>query len=83
MNKAGRNDRILELPTSRLALFCGWPLSGKTTLAHAVAELLALYHLDIDTGIRVPVFGAPKWIPGEYEEFRVKDGLELAPPTPS
>jgi len=67
-----------DLKTSGKTLFvvvCGWPLSGKSTLASRLAETLCTRHLDINLNVRAPIFGPPKF--ESYEEFRETDRKEM------
>lgn len=38
-------------------IFCGLPLTGKSTTAEAISQKLGIRHIDIDANIRFPLFG--------------------------
>lgn len=58
-----------------LTVLCGWPMSGKTTVARGLAEKLNRHWIDADD-IWVLCFGKPNPNPVTDEE-KVKDGQEV------
>ncbi len=61
-----------------LIVVCGWPLSGKSTIANELSTRLMIYHLDIDDSIRRPVFGLPHPRPNESSAHMERDVEEMA-----
>lgn len=61
-----------------LIVVCGWPASGKTTIAELLGATLELRVLDIDSNVRYPIFGAPHPHPDSSPELRKKDIEEMA-----
>ena len=59
-----------------IAVVCGWPLSGKTTLARILADDLDIAYVDIDEHVRLPVFKLPNPHPSNKEEMKM-DGLQM------
>jgi len=77
----------MKLSHPTLAVFCGWPLSGKSTTAKLVADALnkgrrpdavqsAIHVADIDP-IRHATIGLPYPHPNESPELAKKDGVEM------
>src|SRR5215813_13595518 len=73
-----RGEDVLKqektMPLS-LCVICGWPLSGKSTIAERASRLLNIRHLDINLNVRVPILGPPTF--RTYEEFRLQDLEEM------
>jgi predicted kinase len=63
--------------TYLLIVICGWPLSGKGTVARGVSEALGIRHLDIDENIRRPVFGLPHPHPETSPAIMQQDVQEM------
>jgi hypothetical protein len=60
-----------------LAVFCGWSLAGKSTVAGIVAAALDIRLIDIDRNIRYPVFGMPHPYPDASDELMRRDAEEM------
>src|SRR5579862_9238313 len=60
-----------------LVVICGWPVSGKSTFASALAEYIHARHLDIDSNVRAPVFGTPDPFPNRSGEAMKKDEEDM------
>ncbi len=58
-----------------LTVICGWPMSGKTTIARGLEAALGIHWLDADP-IWVLHFGKPNPNPVTDEELK-KDGMEV------
>jgi len=61
-----------------LVVVCGWPLSGKGTIASKLSGKTGFPHLDIDENIRLPIFGRPHPRPNESDELMKRDVEEMA-----
>lgn len=59
-----------------LIFICGWPFSGKTTLAEHVRDELNVHHIDIDD-MRWLAIGKPYPHPNESPELMKRDGQEM------
>lgn len=59
-----------------LIVVCGWPLSGKNTIAKHIAEALRVHWIDIDD-IRILNFGPPDPHPNISEETMEQDRREM------
>ncbi|MEK7147094.1 MAG: zeta toxin family protein [Patescibacteria group bacterium] len=59
-----------------LIFICGWPFSGKTSLAERVRDELNVHHVDIDD-MRWLAIGKPYPHPNESPELMKKDGQEM------
>lgn len=64
----------LKCPT--LVVICGWPVSGKDTIASLIQSQLGIHWVDIDK-VRHLCIGLPYPHPDESEELMEKDGLEM------
>jgi predicted kinase len=60
-----------------LVIVCGWPVSGKTTIARRVQTVLDFHRVDIDDVRRVAT-GLPHPHPNMSEELRRRDVEEMA-----
>ncbi|MEK7181168.1 MAG: AAA family ATPase [Patescibacteria group bacterium] len=69
---------MMELEKPKIVVFCGKPLSGKSTIAKAVAEQIGAYLVDIDDNVRTPLVGMPHPHPNKFEELMQNDRLEMA-----
>ncbi len=65
-----------ELKHPTLIVVCGWPLSGKSSIAKILAERLGIHWVDIDA-VRKLCVGIPYPHPDESEELMAKDRLEM------
>ncbi len=65
------------LKCSTLIVVCGWPFSGKTTLATALRKELGVHHIDIDE-VRALIVGIPHPHPNESPELMKRDVQEMA-----
>lgn len=59
-----------------LVVICGWPFSGKTTLATALSKELCVHHVDIDE-VRTLMVGLAHPHPNESPELMKRDGQEM------
>ena len=59
-----------------LIVICGWPFSGKTSLAERLRDKLGLHHIDIDE-VRWLMVGKPHPHPNESPELMKRDGQEM------
>lgn len=66
----------MELIHPTLVFICGWPFSGKSSLAERVREKLGVYHVDIDD-MRWLAIGKPYPHPNESPELAKRDGQEM------
>lgn len=66
-----------EIKKPTLIVVCGWPFSGKTTLATALREELGVHHVDIDE-VRTLMVGLAHPHPNESQELMKRDGQEMA-----
>lgn len=64
----------MKQPT--LIVVCGWPLSGKTTIAKIVAKRLGIHRIDIDE-LRHLCIGLPHPHPNTSPELMKKNNLEM------
>lgn len=64
----------LKHPT--LVVICGWPVSGKDTIANLLQPQLGVHWLDIDK-LRRLCIGLPYPHPDESEELMKKDDIEM------
>lgn len=64
----------MEDPT--LIVICGWPMSGKTTLATTVRQHLNVHHIDIDE-VRWLMVGQPYPHPNESPELMKRNVQEM------
>src|SRR5882724_11512886 len=60
-----------------LIVICGWPLSGKNTIAAGIAHHLAMHYIDIDRDIRRPIFGMPNPQPNRSPDLMRRDHDEM------
>lgn len=61
---------------TKLIVVCGWPFSGKTSLAEKLRDQLGLHHIDIDE-VRWLMVGKPHPRPNESPELMKRDGQEM------
>ena len=67
----------MKLKDPTLIFVCGWPMSGKTTLAEAIRDSFeGLHHIDIDE-VRALMIGMPDPHSDLSEEARRRDGQEM------
>jgi len=66
------------LVTPTLIVLCGWPVSGKSTLAKRIAEFFGIRHIDIDDTIRTPILGKPAPNDGTSPEVNKHDIQEMS-----
>ena len=67
---------MAELKRLTLIVVCGWPVSGKTTIAKILQEKLGVHCLDIDP-LRREAFGMPHPHPDSSPELMAKDRQEM------
>lgn len=60
-----------------LIVVCGWPVSGKSTIAERLSKELKIHWIDIDD-IRRIIFGIPHPHPDQSPDLQVRDSQEMA-----
>ena len=63
--------------SDRLVVVCGWPVSGKTTIAKRLQQALGFHRVDIDD-VRLLATGLPNPHPDASLELRQRDADEMA-----
>lgn len=66
----------MTLYSPTMIFICGWPFSGKSSLAERVKQALSVHHLDIDD-MRWLALGKPYPHPNESEDLMRRDRQEM------
>ncbi|OGY65337.1 MAG: hypothetical protein A3A16_02725 [Candidatus Harrisonbacteria bacterium RIFCSPLOWO2_01_FULL_44_18] len=67
----------MKQKTPCLIVVCGWPVSGKSTIAENLSKELKIHWVDIDD-IRRIIFGIPHPHPDQSPELRARDNQEMS-----
>jgi len=67
---------VWKLCMQTLIVVCGWPASGKTTIARILEEKLGIHRIDIDP-MRKVSFGMPYPHPDSEPDLMKKDDQEM------